>query len=191
MKTLLARARPLALPAAALAQVRPRRSGLARLLGAGRLRSACPTGPASSPRTNMRAGRRGRRGRRRPSPNERAVPARRARARRENGGWTQKVPLIRTQLAQGGFTYREGRRDPAPRFPATSISPPSRETERARIENAPMVFVGYGVTAPERRLGRFQGRRPQGQGRGLPGQRSRFRGGSRASRWPAVSAARR
>lgn len=69
----------------------------------------------------------------------------------ERGGWTQAVPLVRTQigspatmsiaiqgkeraLAQGGDIY------------VSTV----RKVDRISIEAAPMVFVGYGVTAPER-----------------------------------------
>ncbi len=74
----------------------------------------------------------------------------------ENGGWTQRVPLIRTQLAPRAvvtLTQRgETRRLEAPRDIYLSTV---RETDRARIENAPLVFVGYGVTAPERQWDDF------------------------------------
>jgi Zn-dependent M28 family amino/carboxypeptidase len=69
----------------------------------------------------------------------------------ENGGWMQKVPLVRTQLARGGSVAvaMDGRSTPL-RVPEDIYLSTVRETERARIEGAPMVFVGYGVTAPER-----------------------------------------
>ena len=44
------------------------------------------------------------------------------------------------------------------------------------IQNAPLVFVGYGVHAPERGWDDFKGCRPEGQDRRLPDQRSRLRG---------------
>jgi Zn-dependent M28 family amino/carboxypeptidase len=74
----------------------------------------------------------------------------------ENGGWTQRVPLIRTQfaprptvtIAQGG----ESRTLEAPRDIYLSTV---REVDRVRIANAPLVFVGYGVTAPERQWNDF------------------------------------
>jgi Zn-dependent M28 family amino/carboxypeptidase len=76
----------------------------------------------------------------------------------ENGGWMQKVPLIRTQLDQGGSvavamkgqTIRLG-------VPEDDYLSTVRETQRARIEGAPMVFVGYGVSAPERPWDDFKG----------------------------------
>jgi Zn-dependent M28 family amino/carboxypeptidase len=69
----------------------------------------------------------------------------------ENGGWTQRVPLVRTQLARGGSASvaTNGRTVPL-RVPEDIYLSTVRETKRARIEGAPMVFVGYGVSAPER-----------------------------------------
>jgi Zn-dependent M28 family amino/carboxypeptidase len=76
----------------------------------------------------------------------------------ENGGWMQKVPLVRTQLAKGGSVRVTGKGGPMPlRVPEDIYLSTVRETERARIEAAPMVFVGYGVTAPERPWDDFKG----------------------------------
>jgi Zn-dependent M28 family amino/carboxypeptidase len=76
----------------------------------------------------------------------------------ENGGWTQKVPLVRTQLAKGGsvsVAARGGRI--ALRVPDDVYLSTVRETDRARIDGAPLVFVGYGVAAPERPWDDFKG----------------------------------
>jgi Zn-dependent M28 family amino/carboxypeptidase len=76
----------------------------------------------------------------------------------ENGGWTQKVPLVRTQLAKDGsvsLAAKGGR--VALRVPDDVYLSTVRETERARIDGAPMVFVGYGVAAPERQWDDFKG----------------------------------
>jgi Zn-dependent M28 family amino/carboxypeptidase len=68
----------------------------------------------------------------------------------ENGGWTQKVPLVRTQLGKGSVTVAaQGGAIPL-RVPQDIYLSTVRETRRARIDGAPMVFVGYGVAAPER-----------------------------------------
>jgi Zn-dependent M28 family amino/carboxypeptidase len=76
----------------------------------------------------------------------------------ENGGWTQRVPLIRTQLDKGGKVSVAGPGGTtALRFPEDVYLSTVRETERARIEGAPMVFVGYGVSAPERQWDDFKG----------------------------------
>lgn len=63
-----------------------------------------------------------------------------------NGGWTQDVPLVRTQLGQGtisagGAALQQGRD-----IYVSTVRP----VDRVRIAAAPMVFVGYGVAAPER-----------------------------------------
>jgi Zn-dependent M28 family amino/carboxypeptidase len=82
----------------------------------------------------------------------------------ENGGWTQTVPLVRTQLAKGGsvsVTAKGGRI--ALRVPDDVYLSTVRETERARIDAAPMVFVGYGVAAPERPWDDFKGVDLQGK----------------------------
>jgi Zn-dependent M28 family amino/carboxypeptidase len=76
----------------------------------------------------------------------------------ENGGWTQAVPMIRTQLQnpinvavkQGGETLPL--RDPEDIYLGTV-----RPVDRVRIAGAPMVFVGYGVSAPERGWDDFKG----------------------------------
>jgi len=76
----------------------------------------------------------------------------------EDGGWTQRVPLVRTQLRKGGrvTVAMNGRTIPL-RVPEDVYLSTVRETARARIEDAPMVFVGYGVTAPERGWDDFKG----------------------------------
>ena len=76
----------------------------------------------------------------------------------ENGGWTQTVPMIHTQLqvpaalsvTQAGQTVEL--RDPEDVYLNTV-----RPVDQVRIANAPIVFVGYGVTAPERGWDDFKG----------------------------------
>ncbi|PTQ10308.1 peptidase M20 [Sphingomonas oleivorans] len=76
----------------------------------------------------------------------------------ENGGWTQTVPLVRTQIGapaamratQGG----KARRLVQSRDIYVSTV---RNVDRVAIRNAPIVFVGYGVTAPERKWDDFKG----------------------------------
>ena len=69
----------------------------------------------------------------------------------EHGGWTQAVPLIRTQVpAQANFTIASHGQAIPLQSPRDLYVSTVRETDRVRIDNAPMVFVGYGVTAPER-----------------------------------------
>ena len=69
----------------------------------------------------------------------------------ENGGWTQRVPLIRTQLApRPTVTIAQGGESRTLEAPRDIYLSTVREVDRVRIANAPLVFVGYGVTAPER-----------------------------------------
>jgi Zn-dependent M28 family amino/carboxypeptidase len=76
----------------------------------------------------------------------------------ENGGWTQAVPMIRTQLKdpvsvtvmQAGQTVKLA--DSADIYLGTV-----RPVDDVKIANAPMVFVGYGVDAPERGWDDFKG----------------------------------
>ncbi|HMJ93902.1 MAG TPA: M28 family metallopeptidase [Allosphingosinicella sp.] len=76
----------------------------------------------------------------------------------ENGGWTQAVPLIRTQLGKPGrvTVTRHGATLPL-RFPDDIYLSTVRPVDRARIADAPIVFVGYGVNAPERGWDDFKG----------------------------------
>ena len=76
----------------------------------------------------------------------------------ENGGWTQAVPLIRTKL-QGpvSMTLRQAGATRTLRVPDDLYVSTVRDVTRARIADAPMVFVGYGVNAPERGWDDFKG----------------------------------
>ncbi|MDQ4088624.1 MAG: M20/M25/M40 family metallo-hydrolase [Pseudomonadota bacterium] len=76
----------------------------------------------------------------------------------ENGGWTQRVPLIRTQVrSPASFTIQAQGERLTLQSPRDIYVSTVRETDRVRIENAPMVFVGYGVAAPERQWDDFGG----------------------------------
>jgi Zn-dependent M28 family amino/carboxypeptidase len=76
----------------------------------------------------------------------------------ENGGWTQTVPMIHTQLQApvDASVSQAGQAIPL-RFPDDIYLGTVRPVDRVRIESAPMVFVGYGVTAPERGWDDFKG----------------------------------
>ncbi|PSJ40495.1 M28 family metallopeptidase [Allosphingosinicella deserti] len=76
----------------------------------------------------------------------------------DNGTYVQRVPLIRTQLAKPGRASiaRGGDRIPL-RFPEDIYLSTVREVDTARIAGAPIVFVGYGVSAPERQWDDFKG----------------------------------
>ena len=76
----------------------------------------------------------------------------------ENGGWTQAVPMFRTKLqAPVTVTVKQGAATRALRVPEDIYLSTVRDTTRATIAGAPMVFVGYGVTAPERQWDDFKG----------------------------------
>jgi len=75
-----------------------------------------------------------------------------------DGHWTQTVPLVRTQLDKAGTaSFRMGDATIPLRFPNDVYLSTVRETPRAAIANAPVVFVGYGVNAPERGWDDFKG----------------------------------
>ncbi|WP_375393230.1 M28 family peptidase [uncultured Sphingomonas sp.] len=70
-----------------------------------------------------------------------------------NGGWTQVVPLIRTQIGAGtiragGTAWAQSRE-----VYVSTV----RDAPRVRLDRLPMVFVGYGVHAPERGWDDFKG----------------------------------
>jgi Zn-dependent M28 family amino/carboxypeptidase len=76
----------------------------------------------------------------------------------ENGTWTQTVPMIRTKLQSPmSFSVKQGATTTALRFPDDIYLSTVRDTTAARIANAPIVFVGYGVNAPERNWDDFKG----------------------------------
>ena len=76
----------------------------------------------------------------------------------ENGGWTQEVPMIHTQLkAPVSVSVNQAGQTEALRFPDDIYLGTVRPVDRVKIANAPMVFVGYGVTAPERGWDDFKG----------------------------------
>jgi Zn-dependent M28 family amino/carboxypeptidase len=75
----------------------------------------------------------------------------------ENGGWTQRVPLIRTQVqTPASFTVTSHGETLALQSPRDIYVSSVRDAERARIAAAPMIFVGYGVSAPEREWDDFK-----------------------------------
>jgi Zn-dependent M28 family amino/carboxypeptidase len=76
----------------------------------------------------------------------------------ENGGWTQTVPMIHTRLeAPVNVSVTQAGQTVALRDPDDVYLNTVRPVDRVRIANAPMVFVGYGVTAPERGWDDFKG----------------------------------
>ena len=76
----------------------------------------------------------------------------------ENGTWTQTVPMIRTQLqAPVAASVRQAGQTLPLAVPDDVYLGTVRATERAAIAGAPMVFVGYGVSAAERGWDDFKG----------------------------------
>lgn len=76
----------------------------------------------------------------------------------DDGGWTQDVPLIRFQTEPGGaFTLEVGGQAKALQTQTDLRIETQRPVERIVIEDAPLVFVGYGVTAPERGWDDYKG----------------------------------
>ncbi|MDP1028131.1 M28 family peptidase [Sphingomonas sp. KR1UV-12] len=69
------------------------------------------------------------------------------------GSWTQAVPLIRTQLGEGNVTANGTSWASGRDVYLSTVRP----VDRATVAGAPMVFVGYGVTAPERGWDDFKG----------------------------------
>lgn len=75
----------------------------------------------------------------------------------ENGGWTQIVPMIRTQMGAGSASVALAGRTLPLEVGKDIYLGTIRPVEQARIADAPVVFVGYGVTAPERGWDDFKG----------------------------------
>lgn len=70
-----------------------------------------------------------------------------------DGGWTQPVPLIRTQIGAGSMTIGDMAVTQGKGIYVSTVRP----VDRAVIDKVPMVFVGYGVNAPERGWDDFKG----------------------------------
>lgn len=76
----------------------------------------------------------------------------------DNGAWTQKVALVRTRLdgpatltvvtKAGPLTLNQGEQSQVMTL---------RPVDKVKIDKAPLVFVGYGVAAPERAWDDFKG----------------------------------
>jgi Zn-dependent M28 family amino/carboxypeptidase len=76
----------------------------------------------------------------------------------DDGGWTEDVPLWRYQTQPGGtYTLSAGGKLKALHEQTDLRVETQRPIERVAIRAAPIVFVGYGVTAPERGWDDFKG----------------------------------
>ncbi len=74
------------------------------------------------------------------------------------GQWVQKVPLVHTRLGRPRTLRFDGPAGAMPAEQAKDIYVSTiRPDDSARIAAAPLVFVGYGVTAPERKWDDFKG----------------------------------
>ena len=74
-----------------------------------------------------------------------------------DGSWTQPVPLVRTQLASGAVTINSAAGSRELARPNDIYLSTVRPTDHINIANAPIVFVGHGVTAPEQGWDDFKG----------------------------------
>src|SRR3546814_16091765 len=81
-----------------------------------------------------------------------------------DGGWTQPVPLLHTRLGTPETLAfdREGAATPL-RFGTDIYVSTLQPKDRAVVANAPMIFVGYGVSAPERGWDDFKGQDLKGK----------------------------
>ena len=77
----------------------------------------------------------------------------------DKGGWTQAVPLIRFRVAPDArIALAAGGQPPGDLIEARdAMIWTQRPVARVVIDKAPLVFVGYGVTAPERGWDDFKG----------------------------------
>ncbi|HEV7383406.1 MAG TPA: M28 family metallopeptidase [Phenylobacterium sp.] len=76
----------------------------------------------------------------------------------DNGGWTQEVPLIRFQVQPDAkFQLTAGGAPRALTETKEIMAWTQRPVASVKIAGAPLVFVGYGVTAPERGWDDFKG----------------------------------
>ncbi|MBW8813012.1 MAG: M20/M25/M40 family metallo-hydrolase [Caulobacterales bacterium] len=76
----------------------------------------------------------------------------------DNGGWTEAVPLVRYQTVPGGsYSLTAGGRTKALHDGPDLRIETQRPVAHVAIRAAPLVFVGYGVSAPERGWDDFKG----------------------------------
>ncbi|WP_404713106.1 M28 family metallopeptidase [Sphingomonas sp. MMS24-J13] len=73
------------------------------------------------------------------------------------GSWTQPVPLVRTKIGAGTIAAHMGGAVIGYTQGKDIYVNTVRPADRIAIADAPMVFVGYGVTAPERQWDDFKG----------------------------------
>ncbi|THD75332.1 MAG: M20/M25/M40 family metallo-hydrolase [Phenylobacterium sp.] len=76
----------------------------------------------------------------------------------EHGGWTQAVPLMRFNLSgEPKLAFEAGGATIPLQQSQQVMVQTTRPTAHVHIDKAPLVFVGYGVSAPERKWDDFKG----------------------------------
>ena len=81
-----------------------------------------------------------------------------------DGGWTQPVPLLHTRLGTPTTLAFDRGGKAMPLASGTDIYVSSLQPkDRAVVDKAPLVFVGYGVSAPERGWDDFKGQDLKGK----------------------------
>lgn len=76
----------------------------------------------------------------------------------DHGGWTQEVPLVRFRMQPDArFTLTAGGRTTALTQTRELMVGSQRPVPRVTLKDAPLVFVGYGVSAPERGWDDYKG----------------------------------
>ncbi len=76
----------------------------------------------------------------------------------EDGSWTQKVPLLHTRLGTPQrLSFEHDGTAKKLNFPQDIYVSTLQPSDTATIDQAPLVFVGYGVNAPERGWDDFKG----------------------------------
>ena len=81
-----------------------------------------------------------------------------------DGGWTQPVPLLHTRLGKAETLQFDRKGAATPLAAGTDIYLSSLQpNDRVAVANAPLVFVGYGVSAPERGWDDFKGQDLKGK----------------------------
>ncbi|MGV8943298.1 M28 family metallopeptidase [Thermomonas sp.] len=81
-----------------------------------------------------------------------------------DGSWVQPVPLLHTQLGKPEtFAVTVGGKTTDWKYPTDAYVSTLQPKDVARIDGAPMVFVGYGVDAPERGWNDFKGQDLKGK----------------------------
>jgi Zn-dependent M28 family amino/carboxypeptidase len=76
----------------------------------------------------------------------------------DNGGWTQSVPLVRAQVeGPVSATLKVGGASQALVNGDDVTLQSLRPLDRVQLKDAPLVFVGYGISAPERHWDDYKG----------------------------------